>query len=250
MRAPREVETLLHEGATLSAADADVLERGLEERPDDLEARARLLGFYEARRKEAFKAATMQGKISLMRGNTSQREALARHAVWLAANAPRTPLAAHPLLHFSTHESAYVELSSIWRRHVGASPPDSTVFANAIAFFWLPNDIFADELLVRAEELFPGDRRWLDFRRRRRAQELPLTFRLQRSGDPGLPQGGDPGARAAEDSTEKGLDEIEQLLREDDPSLTGCPYCARSPGSCRSRSAAWRGHAPTPSRCS
>jgi hypothetical protein len=223
MRVPREIDELLKEGTSLSAHEAEALERDLEQRPDDLAARGRLLGYYQACRKDASKATTMQGKISFMRGTTSEREALARHAVWLAANAPRAPLASHPLVQFSTHESVYAELSSIWRRQLAADPPDPTVFANAIAFFWWPNDIFADELLVRAEELFPGDRRWLAFRRRRRAHELSLAFRFQRLSAGGLARGDDLEARGAEGPTEQGLAEIEQLLREGDPDSDWIP---------------------------
>ena len=46
MRVPREVEKLVEEGASLSADGAAGLERSLEARPDDLDARARLLGYY------------------------------------------------------------------------------------------------------------------------------------------------------------------------------------------------------------
>ena len=153
-----EVDEILREGASLAAVDAEALENRLAQRPYDLETRARLLGYYEARGREAFKATTMQGKISFGPGDSARRETLARHALWLAANAPRSPLAAHPLLHFSTREPVYAELSSIWRRQVAAEPPDATVLANAIAFFWWPNDLYADELLARARGALPG--RW------------------------------------------------------------------------------------------
>jgi hypothetical protein len=220
---PQELGRLLREGASLSEDDAEALERDVEQRPDNIDTRARLLGYYEARGREMFEATTMQGKISWRPANTSVREAVARHALWLAANAPRAPLAAHPLLQFSTKDAVYSELSSIWRRQVACDPPDPTVYANAIAFFWWPNEIFADELLARADELFPGDRRWLEFRQRRRAQELDIAFSFRPLQESVRGHSGDAGERATQEPGETGLDEIEQLLREGDPESEWVP---------------------------
>src|SRR5262245_26279022 len=65
MRWAPEVESRLNDGASLSEADAQRLERGLEQQPNDVDARVLLVGYYEARGKEAFRAITMQGKISI-----------------------------------------------------------------------------------------------------------------------------------------------------------------------------------------
>jgi hypothetical protein len=210
MRIPREVDQLLEEGASLSAEAAEALERGLAERPDDVDAHVRLLGYHRERRREAFGKATLGAQISLMRDGSPHDVGRAQHAIWLAANAPRAPVLAHGPVHFRMGEPAYAELSAIWRRHAAAEPPDATVLAHAIAFFWWENAAFADELVERAERAFPGDGRWARFRRARRAQELLSEGRLAPLRDRGLaPADGD--ARAPDES----LDEIERLLRED-----------------------------------
>jgi hypothetical protein len=209
MRVPPEVEELIEEGAALSAEGAAALERGLEGRPGDLDARARLLGYYGARDREAYAAATMEerlalGRRSLLGEMSPHQEARARHALWLAAHAPRAPLVAHPMFHFSTIDPAYGELSAIWRQHIAAGPPDATLLAHAIGFFWHANETFAEELLGRAEQAFPDDARWIHFRQKRRAHELSMAHRLQRL-EPS-------DARAA-----TLLDEVRALLGEADP---------------------------------
>jgi hypothetical protein len=222
MRVPPEIQTLLKEGASLSANEAEALERSLEQRPDDIVARARLLGYYDARGKDVFRATTMKGTIVFQPENTSRRAVLVAHAVWLATNAPRAPFAAHRLLQFPASAPVYAELSSIWRRQIATDPPDSTVFANAIAFFWSSNEIFAGELLGRAEELFPGDRRWPDFRRRRRADELELAFQFKPLRNRSFP-GGKADNRVTAPPSKERLDEVEQLLREGDPESEWAP---------------------------
>jgi hypothetical protein len=225
VRLPVEIKTLLQEGASLPAADAEALERGLEQRPDDFTARARLVGYYEARTRAALGTTfrTRRGlALTLMPEDIFRHEALARHALWLAAHAPRSALAAHPLLQFSMNDPAYAELSSTWRRQVGTAAADSTVFANAITFFWWSNEIFADELLSQAEALFPGDERWSSFRRRRRAQELEVAVRLQPLLRPRSPIEGS-SAPGKGESPETRLDEMDRLLREEDPQSEWVP---------------------------
>ena len=219
MRVPREVERLVKQGEALSADDAAALERGLEQRPDDVDARVRLLGYHKARSRERYAAATTEerlalGRTPLMGGPGSLHDSCAPHALWLAANAPRAPAAAHPLVHFHMTEPVYAELSAIWRGHAAADPPDATLLAHAIAFFWTANEIFADELLARAEQLLPGDQRWRAFRGNRRALELCMGP-LPPLRDGQYAQGGDDdaGDRA---QGERNLDEMEQLLRDDD----------------------------------
>jgi len=121
-------------------------------------------------------------------------------------------------------EPVYADLSSIWRRHAAADPPDATLLAHAIAFFWGPNDVFADELLVRAEQAFPGDVRWVRFRQARRAHELWEEHRFQPLRDAGLilrsvddPDG------SKDERAKKRLAEVERLLREGGPQAEWAP---------------------------
>jgi hypothetical protein len=219
MRVPREVERLLDEGASLTAEDAKALERGLEQKPDDLDARARLLGYHESRWRKAHEGMTLRELINRLTeepGDDSFLEVRARQALWLAANGPRAPLAAHPLLRLHVTEGAYGEVAAIWRRHASAEPPDATLLAHAIAFFWHSNDAFAAELVARAEQLFPGDPRWESCRREQRAEQLcrelgAVRLEVRRSSDDRA-DGGRP--KIGNDAD---LAEMEQLLPELDP---------------------------------
>jgi hypothetical protein len=211
VRVPREVERLIDEGAALTADEARAFERRLEERPDDLEARARLVGYDQARARKAHAGVTLGELVRRTILDVDDRdepppEPRARHALWLAAHAPRAPLVVHQFLSANTMSAAYPELSAIWRGHAAAEPPEATLLAHAIAFFWRANEPFAGELLTRAEQLFPGDPRWVSFRRERRAQEL--------SHDLGFPRFEVRGRKAGSDAD---LAEIERLLPELDP---------------------------------
>jgi hypothetical protein len=205
MRVPREVERLIAEGASLSGDDAQALERRLEQKPDDLEARARLLGYHRERWRKVRQGETLRQMLERFHEerDDSFLEFRTRNALWLAANAPRAPLAAHPHLHLHVSDDAYAEASAIWRRHASAEPPDATLLAHAIAFFWQPNEPFSGELLARAEQLFPGDPRWPSFRRERRAHELCHHYGLAQIEVPGDKR---------KVATEADLAEIEQLL--------------------------------------
>jgi hypothetical protein len=222
VRVPPEIEQLMKEGASLSVDDAAALERILDLRPQDLDTRARLLGYERARAWAAHAATTPEEKLAqgmdVFFSRVSDLEKIrARHALWLAENAPRAPLAAHPLCHFQMTKSPYAELSSIWRRHVAAEPADPTLLAHAISFFWDANEQFADELVARAEVLFPGDMRWIRFRQERRADELHREHRLQPFRDSRLIPAGEEGSTGDDRRAQKRLAEMEALLRESDP---------------------------------
>ncbi len=229
MRVPREVERLFKEGESLSADDAEALERGVEQRSDDVDARVRLLAYHRARAREAARAGTPEERFartaaSVARGGWGSplEPDQARHALWLAANAPLAPV--HHLCHFTMGEPVYAELSSIWRRHAAADPPDSTLLAHAIAFFWGPNDVFADELLVRAEQTFPGDLRWVRFRQARRAHALWEEHRFQPLRDAGLILRSAADLDGSKDErAKKRLAEVERLLREGGPQAEWAP---------------------------
>jgi hypothetical protein len=232
MGTPREVDQRVREGAGLSAADAEALERALEHRPDDLDARAGLLGYYQARTAEAHQSGDPAERFarmwaSLMGQVSPQEEAWARHALWLAANAPGTPLAAHRFCQFGMRDPAYAELSSAWRRHAAADPPDATLLAHAIGFFWWPNEPFAAELLSTAEKTFPDDARWLRFRHRQRAHELShqdLLEKLPVSGSILDTSTAGEDEQEAETRTKKRLADIERLLQEGDPEAEWVPH--------------------------
>jgi len=83
----REVERLIDEGASLSADDAQALERHLEQRPDDLGARARLLGYQQAQARKVYEGMTIRQRVEYAirtERDNSFLDARARHALWLA----------------------------------------------------------------------------------------------------------------------------------------------------------------------
>jgi hypothetical protein len=216
----REVAELVAAGALLSEAEAEALERLVEARPGDLEARARLLGYHAAKRRERFEAAPLGKRLSLFARRLAEDTARARHALWVTANAPGAPLAGHGLMGFRLQDSAYAEAAALWRKHLEAEPPDPAVWANAITFFRGENEPFAEQLLERAERAFPDDPRRPAARREVRVDEL-RNFRLTRMVREHFAREAE--APVAEDETRATLAAMEAELRRGglDPCRTG-----------------------------
>jgi hypothetical protein len=220
MRDGGVTDDLLKEGAALSAGEAEELEGRVAAQPDDLDSRARLIGYYRARR-AGVKPNILDAARLIRRGRQGPDvDAQMRHVLWVAANAPRAPLAGHRAAHVGRFHVAYAEAAAIWRGHADAEPPDATLLAHAIAFFRYENDFLVEGLLARAERAFPDDPRWARFRRAIRAQDLERAERMrgvprhrpveaEPDGAGSVSSERDGAERAAPD-----LDEMEALLRQ------------------------------------
>jgi hypothetical protein len=148
---PAVYPRLARDAAALSRSDAESLEAALNDRPDDLAARARLLGFY------------FRGAMRLY-GHDATIEARRRHVLWLIAHHPDSEIADLPEAtidragHALADPAGYEEASSLWleqaRRHETSVP----VLRHAAKFFQLSDKERAVSLLRQAQRVEPGNR--------------------------------------------------------------------------------------------
>ncbi len=88
VRVPRTVERLIDSGGVLQADEGRALERHLEQRREDPNVRARLLGYHQARLRKAYEGMTprqMSARPHPGRPRRPLSAARARHTVWLTA---------------------------------------------------------------------------------------------------------------------------------------------------------------------
>ena len=129
-----------------SALDAEqlaALEKKLESKPDDFDARETLLRHY-------FLDRTPEG-----------RAARSRHAMWVIENAPESALAGSPDTSFdrgSAEEQARAR--ELWLKHLEKRGNDPKIVGNAARFFQLEDKERAEQLFQRAIQLDPEDQRW------------------------------------------------------------------------------------------
>jgi hypothetical protein len=122
------VDRLVKEGHALAAPDAEELERTLEQQPDDLDARARLLGYYA----RCCRHERMTAPRSLATETPSPTcAARFRHALWVIEHAPGAPLAAHPTTHIPRANRAYYEAAELRQQHVAGNAVDATLLDHA-----------------------------------------------------------------------------------------------------------------------
>jgi hypothetical protein len=199
----KDVDRLVKEGHALTAPEAAALERRLEEQATDLDARARLLGYYAKCCKQELGAhpGWLQNPTAAPLPACAGRF---RHALWVIAQAPGAALAAHPVTHIPRTHQAYFEAARIWQQNVDGDPVNATVLDHALRFFERQNHVRVEELLERAERAYPDDVRWARRRRSIRADELGAAWLKYYGAD----------LRGGETPVVPELVEIEALLRE------------------------------------
>ncbi|PYR51867.1 MAG: hypothetical protein DMF89_04475 [Acidobacteria bacterium] len=141
---------LARDGQRLSAEQVKALEGRLETTPDDLPARARLLGYYFA---TAIKIA----------GPEATRTARRRHILWVIEHHPESDLttlseftidrAGHAL----ADADGYGQARTLWLDQIRQRNDDVRVLLHAAAFFRLPDKALALTLLKQAVQLAPRD---------------------------------------------------------------------------------------------
>ncbi len=141
-------------GAELTAPQAAALEQQLAENPQNLVARAQLLGYYRAQRRSA------PGEHS-------------RHVLWFIQNAPESELlesAAVRIVPFFDPEG-YAEGKQAWLRLIDEEPDNVVLLRHASRFFTMSDKELAVESLVRAEALEPANPYWAEQLGRNRWRE-------------------------------------------------------------------------------
>ncbi len=168
---------LAREGYALSREDAEKLEDKLRSNPDDLDTRARLLGYYFARSLRLSGAA-----VTL--------EARRRHIFWVIQNRPDAEIAGisemtiDPAGHSLADPEGYQQARALWLKQVEAYKSNTAVLAHAAKFFQLHDKELAEDMLKRAQALEPRNPEW--------SASLGYLYALGIMGINGLNQNGLP----------------------------------------------------------
>ena len=150
---PVPYERFAREGYRIDKAAAEKLEVHLAGRPDDLETRARLLGFYF---RAAFKIDGPEATIAARR----------RHILWLIEHRPAAEAAGLPQAtidpagHRLADKDGYGQAAKLWIEQAQRHGSDAAVLGNAARFFMLPDKVQAEGLLKQAQRAAPDDSRW------------------------------------------------------------------------------------------
>ena len=130
-------------GWDLTAAEAAALERRLEADPEDLNARARLLGYY-------------------FRHHRIDPPRKAGHVLWFIRNAPEAELLEGPegQIMPMLDPEGFAAAKQAWLEQIESEPRNVTFLRHAAAFFSLSDETLSAELLVRAEVVEPKSAEW------------------------------------------------------------------------------------------
>jgi hypothetical protein len=146
--------TVAREGYRLSKAEAEALEAHLTNSPDDLQARAKILGFY------------FRGPARTIYGPAAAIVSRRNHILRLVRHHPSSELAALSEAtidragHSLADREGYDELSALWREQVGSNGANVGILRNAAKFFQLSDKAYSVSLLKQAQRLEPGNRKW------------------------------------------------------------------------------------------
>lgn len=165
---PQDLGREATRGRSLSAAEAATLEARLLDNPQDLRARAQLVGYYHA------------GRRANPRRHTE-------HVLWFIRNAPESevldsrPARVSPMF----DADGYLEAKRTWQHLVREEPDNVAILRHAAGFHAPSERALAAGLLQRAEDLEPSNPEW--------ARELAaLEWREARR----FPEGRDPAGAA------------------------------------------------------
>ncbi len=133
-------------GRNITEDEAAVLEWQLGESPEDLSARARLVGYYH-------------GQQFL---NDAARAKHVEHVLWLIRNAPEANLLASPevLILEALAADGHAKGKDAWSSHLENDPDNLRILKHAAHFFRLDDRKLAIQLLTHAQSLDREDPDW------------------------------------------------------------------------------------------
>jgi hypothetical protein len=144
---------LARDGYALARNDAEEIESQLRNRPDDLAARTKLLGFY------------FGGAMRLYPREITI-EARRRHILWLIENSPGSEASALSEAtidakgHVLADPVGFEQASALWVEQARRHPTDVKVLSHAANFFRLSDKAHAVSLLRQAQSAEPANREW------------------------------------------------------------------------------------------
>jgi len=168
---------LVIEGGKISDDEAVNLEKALQENQDDFAARIKLLGYYSLKQ---FKS-------------ESARETRQKHVLWVIKNRPDSLVAGLPYasLNPAFDKKTYSEAKALWLKQVEAYKDNVSVLENAANFLIIFDRKKAEELLLKAQALEPGNPKWpkkLEFlhslSKNREKKEEPEEVKPDKSKEP------------------------------------------------------------------
>ena len=132
-----------HKGWDLTAAEAAELERRLAANPEDLSARAQLLGYY-------------------FRNRRTDPSRKAGHVLWFIRNAPEAKVLEGPegQIMPMLNPEGFAAAKSAWLEQIESEPRNVTFLRHAAAFLTLSDEALSAELLERAEDIEPTNPEW------------------------------------------------------------------------------------------
>ncbi|MDE0106363.1 MAG: hypothetical protein OXN96_01045 [Bryobacterales bacterium] len=136
----------LHAGSNISQDEATSLESQLIESPEDLSARARLVGHYADQRFQ----------------NDAARAKHLVHVLWFIKNAPEANLLAGPevLIFEAFAADGYAKGKDAWSSHLENNPNNLRILKHAANFFRLHDRQLAIQILNHAQSLDQEEPEW------------------------------------------------------------------------------------------
>ncbi|MBK9168641.1 MAG: hypothetical protein IPM24_14385 [Bryobacterales bacterium] len=149
---PQSFEEIAQSGSEISIFEVNDLEDTLKKNPQDLAARAKLLGYYYYQ--------------WLPIGEQEARAARRRHILWVIQNRPESPVAGLYEMGLDREGSALSDpatfdaVAKAWRAQMEARGQDASVLGNAAKFFQLNDRELAETALLKARRLEPDNPEW------------------------------------------------------------------------------------------
>lgn len=135
---------LLYSGKNLSKPKVDEFEADLRQKPEDIDGRLNLIGYY-----------TWNGKTP------TDRLRLRAHVLWVVENHPEHPATAEPSLRdLPDDPEGNSKIRAIWDNNLQSRGDDLAVLKNAQKFFFGKDPLEADRIIHRLSEREPENRQW------------------------------------------------------------------------------------------
>jgi tetratricopeptide (TPR) repeat protein len=173
-----KMSQLAREGYKLTKEQAASLEEALAQTPDDLNGRARLMGYYFA-----------SGSQSL--GAEARIQTRRRHILWLIRNHPDSALlmtseaTIDPRGHSLADPEGYEQAGKAWLEQTAKNDASTALLGNAGRFFFLPGKAHAAEFYARARKLEPENAMWVMMQGRVMAFAIVGIMGMNQNGFPG-----------------------------------------------------------------
>ncbi len=145
-RSGEDAYRLTQLGGEMNAKDKASLEEQVAKKPNDVESRTKLLGYYFIKGRQ----------------DADAKSATQRHVVWLIENAPESQVLGLPYgqIHQNRNPEGYRLAREAWLAVLKKSPENLSVLWNASSFFLLEDQKLSEELLLKGQGLDAKDARW------------------------------------------------------------------------------------------